>query len=154
MPTVPPSAHNFKVEFLGIEGTDNDDEQRFNEVSGLTYEFEYESVKSGGENRFEYKLPKRTKYPNLVLKRGMLINTKLITWFKNALETYIALEVYDFSPADLMITLLDDVGEAVAIWNVIGAIPIKWAVADLNANENKILVETIEISYQFFERKL
>ena len=35
-------------------------------------EYDTEEYKEGGENRFTHKLPVRTKYTDLVLKRGML----------------------------------------------------------------------------------
>ena len=69
---IPPCGFYFRVEFVGIDGMEDDKEQRFQEVSGLSFEVETEELKEGGENRFVYKLPKRTKYPNLVLKRGLL----------------------------------------------------------------------------------
>ena len=65
----PPVGFHFKVEFIGV-GNDND--TRFQSVSGLTVEYDTESFKEGGENRYEHKLPVRTKYPDLSLKRGML----------------------------------------------------------------------------------
>ena len=67
----PPSGFHFKVEFIGVDGMNTDTEQRFQEVSGLSFEVETEPLREGGENRFEYKLPKRIKYPNLILKRGL-----------------------------------------------------------------------------------
>jgi phage tail-like protein len=48
---------------------------------------------------------------------------------------------------------MDETGDAVAIWNVVQAYPVKWSMSDLNANNNSIAVETIELSYQYFERQ-
>lgn len=153
MPTYyPPAAFHFKVEFIGVDGMGSDTEQRFQEVSGLSFEVETEELKEGGENRFTYKLPKRAKYPNLVLKRGMLKDTALIKWFKSAMNTYFTVVVYDFKPADLHITLLDEAGQPVAAWNVVQAYPLKFSTSDFKANENSIVVETIELAYQYFER--
>ena len=64
----PPAGFYFKVEIVGVAGMNEDTEQRFQEVSGLSVEIETEELKEGGENRFSYKLPKRAKYPNLVLR--------------------------------------------------------------------------------------
>ena len=98
-------------------------------------------------------MPKRTKYPNLVLKRGLLTNTALLDWFKSAVNTYYTVPVYDFKPADITITLLDESDQPVAIWNVVQAYPLKWSVSDLKASENAVVIETIELAYQYFERK-
>ncbi len=149
----PPTGFHFKVEFLGVSGMDKDEEHRFQDVTGLSFEIETELLKEGGENRFEYKLPKRAKYPNLVLKRGLLTGSAILDWMNSAMSTFFTVVVYDFKPADIMITLLDEAGEPVAIWNVVQAYPLKWAVSDFKSTENTVVVETIELAYQYFERK-
>ncbi|KIC95399.1 phage tail protein [Flavihumibacter solisilvae] len=150
----PPTGFHFKVEFMGVAGMNSDTEQRFQEVTGLSFEIETEEVREGGENRFSYKFPKRIKYPNLVLKRGLLKGTAIRDWFKSAINTYFTVAVYDFKPADIMVTLLDDAGLPVAQWNVVQAYPLKWSVSDLKASDNSIVVESIELAYQYFERKI
>lgn len=149
----PPAGFHFKVEFQGVSGMDSDQEQRFQDVSGLSFEMETESFTEGGENRFEYKLPKRIKYPNLVLKRGLLTDSALISWINDAMSTFFTVPVYDFKPADILISLLDESDQPVAIWQVVQAYPVKWNVSDFNSNQNAIAVETVELAYQYFERK-
>ena len=153
----PPSCFHFKVEFNGVDGANTDTEQRFQEVSGLSVEVETETLNEGGENRFEYKLPKRAKYPNLVLKRGLLTNTALLNWFKSAMNAYflaVTIPPLDFQPSDILITLLDEADQPVAIWNVVQAYPLKWSMSDLKSSENAVVIETIELAYQYFERKM
>lgn len=150
----PPTGFHFQVEFVNVPGMNSDTEQRFQEVSGLTFEVETEALREGGENRFEYKLPKRTKYPNLVLKRGLLKETALVAWFKSALSTYYSALLYEFQPADLTITLLDEAGVAVATWKVVQAYPLKWSISEFRASENALVVETLELAYQYFDRTL
>jgi len=150
----PPAGFHFKVEFVGVSGADSDTEQRFQEVSGLSVEIETEELREGGENRFVYKFPKRAKYPNLILKRGLLQGTALLAWFKSAQNTYFTVPIYDFKPADIMITLLDDAGQPYAVWNVVQAYPLKWATSDFKSTDNSVVVETIELAYQYFERKM
>ncbi len=150
----PPAAFSFKVEFTGVSGMNKQEEQRFQDVSGLSFEIETETFVEGGENRFEYKLPKRIKYPNLVLKRGLLTNSALIKWMGDAASTFFNVAVYDFKPSDVLISLLNESGDPVAVWQVIQAYPVKWNVSNFNANSNTIAIETIEFAYQYFERKL
>ena len=155
MPTYyPPGGFHFKVEFVGVDGADSDTEQRFQEVSGLNFEIETEELKEGGENRFTYKLPKRAKYPNLVLKRGLLQGTALLDWCKSAMTTWFTVVIYDFKPADIIVTLLDEADKPAAIWNVVQAYPVSWKTSDFKAQENSIVVETLEMAYQYFERKM
>jgi len=150
----PPACFHFKVELNGVDGADSDSEQRFQEVSGLSVEVETETLREGGENRFEYKLPKRAKYPNLILKRGLLKGSAFLNWFKSAMNTYFIVVVYDFKPADITITLLDEADEPVAVWNVVQAYPLKWSMSDLRSSENAVVVESMELAYQYFERKM
>jgi len=152
----PPVGFRFKVEFLNVEGMNDESEQRFQEVSGLSFEVELDDVKEGGENRFTYRFPKRVKYPNLILKRGLLKGTAIRKWINDSISSLSNAVpfVADFKPSDLTITLLDEADEAVAIWSVKQAFPIKWSTADFKATESAIVLETFEFSYQFFERTL
>ncbi|HXS38178.1 MAG TPA: phage tail protein [Flavipsychrobacter sp.] len=137
----PPVGFHFKVEFVGV-GNDND--TRFQSVSGLTVEYDTESYKEGGENRFEHKLPVRTKYPDLSLKRGMLTDSDVIQWCLDAFENR------QFSPAQVNVTLLDETHQPLKTWKIFNAWPKKWSVADMNAQESSVLIETLDLSYDYF----
>lgn len=137
----PPVGFHFKVEFVGI-GNDND--VRFQAVSGLSIEFDTEAFKEGGENRFEHTLPVRTKYPDLSLKRGMLTDSKVIDWCLDAFQNRV------FNPVHINIVLLNEEHQPLKTWNVYNAWPKKWSVSDLNAQDNSIVIETLDISYNYF----
>jgi phage tail-like protein len=141
----PPWGFYYKVDFnLAGENPLPTDDARFQTVSGLSVEYDYESFKEGGENRFEHKLPVRTKYADLVLKRGMLTDSGVIKWFLAAFNDR------EFSPADISVILMNEKGEPLRTWNVAHAIPKKWQVSDFNANENSIVIETMELTYRYF----
>jgi phage tail-like protein len=140
----PPVGFHFKVEFPGV-GTDDAD-SRFQEVSGLTAEITTEELVVGGENRFTYRLPVRAKYSNLVLKRGMLKDSGLVGWFRNAVEAF------QFKPVDVNVYLLNEKHEVSASWVFIQAYPVKWVVSDFKASENALVIESIELAYQYFRR--
>jgi phage tail-like protein len=113
-------------------------------VSGLSVEYDYETIKEGGENRFEHKLPVRTRYGDMVLKRGMLTDSGVITWFLAAFRDR------QFEPADMNIVLMNEAGEPLRTWKIAGAIPKKWLVSDLNSGENAVVIETLELTYRYF----
>jgi phage tail-like protein len=140
----PPVSFFFKVEFQGVGQGDAD--LRFQEVSGLTAEIAVEELPVGGENRFTYRLPSRAKYANLILKRGMLNDSGLIDWFKNAVENF------SFSPVDVHVFLLNEQHQVNASWVFVQAYPVKWVISDLKALENAVAVETIELAYQYYRR--
>ena len=141
----PPVGFHFRVEFPGIGSGDSD--TRFQEVSGLTAELGLEELQVGGENRFSYRLRTIAKYSNLVLKRGMLKDSGLISWFTKAIQEF------DFKPVDVSVYLLNEQHEISASWVFMQAYPVKWVISDFKAQDNSIVVETIELCYQFFQRK-
>ena len=137
----PPLGFYYKVEF-GISKDKND--VRFQSVSGLLVEYDYENFREGGENRFEHKLPIRTKYADLVLKRGMLTDSTVLKWFLDAFRDR------KFEPADINVILMNEKSEPLRTWKVTQAIPKKWLVSDFNANESAIVIETLELTYRYF----
>jgi|SoiMethySBSTD1v2_1073268.scaffolds.fasta_scaffold467364_2 phage tail-like protein len=147
-PLYPPVSFHFKVEFNfkkelhGVAAQKND--IMFQSVSGLSSEMQTETIKEGGENRFEHELPVRTKFTNLVLKRGLIKDSSLIKWCLNTFQQL------DIRPVDLEVKLLNEKHEPLMTWAVKQAWPKKWAVEDLNAMESKILIESLELRYQFF----
>ncbi|UFH55816.1 phage tail protein [Spirosoma sp. KNUC1025] len=138
----PPVGFHFQVVFLGL-GNDND--QRFQSVGGLNVEFDVETVKEGGENRFEHKLPGRAKYPDLSLKRGLLKDSSVINWCLNALKNR------TISPVDINVSLLNEKHTPLMTWKVYKAWPRKWSVSDFNAGENSVVVESLDICYSYFD---
>lgn len=141
MAVYPPVGFHFRVTF---ELSPAADDTRFQEVSGLDVEMEMENFIEGGENRFTWQLPKRTRYTDITLKRGMFIGSPVIKWCRDAFENFL------FSPANLHIALLNEQHAPVMTWYVVHAIPKKWSVSGLNAQDNSIMVESITLSYQYF----
>jgi phage tail-like protein len=135
----PPLGYYFIVEFTRFNG-----EYQFQSVSGLSVDLETEEISEGGENRYKHKLPVKTKFPNLVLKRGLAVDSELLDWCKDAVENF------DITPTDLTVQLLNEKHEPLMTWNVVHAYPVKWSITDFNAEESKIVVETIELAYSYF----
>lgn len=139
----PPPGFHFKVEFLDIQAVAND--ILFQNVSGLEVSLETETVKEGGENRFEHVIPTRSKYNDLVLKRGVLKDSGVIKWCRKAIEGF------EFKPTTVLVQLLNEEHEILIEWRLFHAWPKKWSVAELNAEQSAVLVETIELSYNYFK---
>ena len=137
----PPWGFYYRVEF---DISTNKDDVRFQTVSGLSVEYDMEEYKEGGENRFTHKLPVRTKYSDMVLKRGLLTDSAVIKWFLGAFRDR------EFAPTDINVILMNEKGEPLRTWRISHAIPKKWTISDLNANENAVVVETMELSYRYF----
>ena len=138
----PPVGFHFLVTFQLFPQTPND--FRFQEVSGLEVEMEMETFLEGGQNRFTWQLPKRTRYSDITLKRGMFMGSGIILWCKNAIENF------KFEPTNITIALLNENHVPLQAWYVVNAIPKKWSISSFNAQENSVVVESITLSYQFF----
>ena len=118
----------------------------FQSVSGINSEIGIEEYHEGGENRFKHKLPNPVTYPNLVLKRGMLIGSQLMQWYKDSVENYV------FESNDVTVILMNGDHIPIQGWNFINAYPIKWNISDFNAEDATIVVESVEFAYQYFRR--
>jgi phage tail-like protein len=138
----PPWGFYYRVEFNLTKKNKND--VSFQTVSGLSVEYDVEEFKEGGENRFVHKLPVRTKYTDLVLKRGMLTDSEVTRWLLAAFQER------EFSPTDINVILMNEKSEPLRTWKVIRAVPKKWSVSDLNSGENSIVIETLEMNYRYF----
>ena len=139
----PPWSFYYRVDFM-LGGAAPAGDARFQTVSGLSVEYDYESFKEGGENRFEHKLPVRTKYADMVLKRGMVMGSAVLDWFIAAFRDR------QFTPADVNVILMNEKGDPLRVWNVAHAIPKKWLVSDFNSNESAVVIETMELTYRYF----
>ena len=139
---------HFAVVFHGMGLGEDDVDARFQSVTGLDVQYETETFKEGGENRFEHIVPNRRKYSDLVLKRGIISlqeKSKASIWFKNAFFNSKVV------PIDLDIWLLDDHHNCLIRWKVIHAWPKNWKIGELNADKGEVLIETLEMNYNFFE---
>lgn len=138
----PPVGFHFKVEVLGI--SPNESDTRFTEVSGLSVEAGMEEVAEGGENRFIQKYPVNPKYSDLILKRGLLVHSEVTDWILRSINDL------DIQPKNVDVTLLNDKQEPLVTWHLVNAYPVKWVIGDFNASENAVVVETLQLYYQYF----
>jgi phage tail-like protein len=129
----PYGAFNFLVEIEGII------EGGFTEVSGLSIQTEYDTVKEGGNNSFEHKLPKGTKYTDITLKRG-ITDWELYDWYQDVINGKIERKSGS-------IYLIDSSGERVMEWDFLEAFPVKWDGPAFNAGSNAIATETLVLAH-------
>lgn len=143
----PPTGFHFIVRFEGLlikyPGIPD---LGFQEVTGLNVEIGVEEFREGGENRYAHRMPNPVSYPNLVMKRGMLIGSQLMQWFTESVEGFM------FEPTDLTVVLLNPDHVPLQAWNFINAWPVKWSIEGFNAQENQLMIENIEFAYQYYRR--
>lgn len=143
----PPPSFYFRLSFSGISGQGD---AGFQEASGLGADTEVQEVVSGGENRFKYKLPKQTKYGNLVLKRGLMTTKSgLAQWCQDMIFSDLGTPV---QPKSIMLFLLNADNKPVMTWSFVNAYPVKWRLSDFKSQENALAIETIEFAYNYFKK--
>ena len=139
--TTPYGAFNYVVNFDGGEVFGG-----FSDVSGIGTEVTVAEYRNGNEKENHVrKLGGVHKVSDVTLKRGILKDSDVIRWCKDALQGH------DIKPAILRVSLLNEEHQPVMTWKVHNAWPRKWSVSDFNATENAIVVETIDICYSYFE---
>lgn len=137
-----PVGFHFAVDFgLGISPGDH----FFQEVSGIGAEVTTEELREGGAD-VSYRLPTGIKFNNLVLKRGLVTGSQVLKWCRDAVENF------SFSPSDITVALLDENHLPLSIWQFRGAYPVKWSVSDFKAQENALVIESMELAYRIMRK--
>lgn len=143
----PPAGFHFKVfiESFPQEGIDN----AFREVSGIAMNLETKPLVEGGVNFMARKLPVRTSYEDLELKRGLVsMGSKLSKW---CFSTFGNKSTGQIEPKLVTLQLTNDKSKPIMTWTFHDAYPIKWNVSGFHAQESAIVVESMTLSYTFFE---
>ncbi len=132
---------HFRVSFKPSDKESVD--TRFQSVTGLDSTLDTETVKEGGENRFEHVIPLRRKYGPLTLKRGLLTPSSYITsWLQKAFDDE---KVEPIATVD--ITLLNENHDPLMYWTINNVWPRSWKIGELNAERGEVLIETLELNY-------
>ena len=135
----------FSVSFTGQSGKSD---AAFQEATGLSKTLGVEEVVSGGENRFKYRLPTQVQFENLTLKRGIApVDSPLLTWCQETLDSGLAKPI---KPKNAIVKLLNSDGQPCQSWTFVNAYPVKWSVSELNSEKNALLIESIELAFNYF----
>lgn len=118
----------------------------FSECTGLTLETEMKDYMEGGLNTHVRKFPGRTKQSNITLKRG-IVDRSLWDWFFQLSQGQVIYRNGSVIVKDPSGN--DDVME----WRFVRAFPLKWTGPDLNATQNNVAVETLELCHHGLERR-
>ena len=138
----PPLGFRFDVFFFAGGEVLNPIDILFQSVSGIGSTVTTRPIEEGGQNVYTQLLPEKIKYDNLVLKRGLVVDSPLVREFNAAMS------LFKFSPSNVLVTLLSDAGILLAAWLFLKAYPVRWSVSDLDATANTVVIETLELAYQ------
>ena len=119
----------------------------FSECSGLQVDTEVQDFNEGGLNTHSWKFFTRSKQSNLVLKRG-IVSPILWDWYSSLRQGKMIFR-------NISVLVFDNSGNIpVMEFQAQQAFPVKWIGPDLNAMQNNLAVETLELAHQGLDRRL
>jgi phage tail-like protein len=131
----PYESFNFTVEIDGVTTAG------FSEVSGLDTETDIVNYRNGDHENTLTKLPGLKKFPNITCKRGFTKDTALWDWRKKVMDG----QTERKSGA---IVLHDESNKPVLRWSFKEGWPCKLSGPSLNAKNNEVAIETLEIAHE------
>lgn len=136
-PLDPAAEFRFYVEIDGlVEGA-------FAECSGMRAEREIITVKEGGLNDRVHKLPGRTSYGEITLRKGVMFSMELWEWYHEGLKDG------KVKKRDLTIIHYSSYLNAPARWyDVENAYPVSWEASSLRTDSNQVAIESVTLTFE------
>lgn len=131
----------FAVVFFAAGIMPNPIDIRFQRASGLSATVETGTIVEGGQNLYSHRVPKRVGYKNLLLERGFMVGSPL------NIEFNVAMSLFKFVTSNVLVSVLDEDSAPLAAWLFLKAFPVRWETADLGAAEDRLLIDTLELSF-------
>jgi len=113
----------------------------FSECSGLDSTMEIEDYREGGNNGLVRKFPTRITWSNIRLRRGVTSSDALWQWRQDYLDGA-------GNRRDGVIMLFDEARNPMKAWRFARGLPLKWAGPSLNATQNQVAIEELEIAHE------
>jgi len=134
----PYPAFNYLIDIGGITAGG------FSEVSGLDAEVQPIDYRNGDEDFVARKLPGIKRFPNIVLKRGIIGNLDLFKWLNTAMTGAV-------DRREGAIILRDEQRNEVMRWKITRAWATKLTGPALKGDGNAIAIESLEIAHESLE---
>ena len=136
----PYAGYNFEIIVNGISDDGTAVKGSFAEVSGLEAEVTPIEYRNGTDTATR-KEPGLPKFANIVLKRGVIGDLAFWNWILNAIRGQVV-------RTEGAILLLDESRQEVFRWTFKRGWPCKYTGPGLNAKNNEIAMETLEICHE------
>jgi phage tail-like protein len=114
----------------------------FQEVTGLGGTLEVVSYAEGGRNDSVHQLPLRNTWNRITLKRGVVRDKALWTWYQTGLADSFG------ARRNGAVILLGNDGLPAMAWAFEGGLAAKWSGPDLHGEQNAVAVESLEIAHE------
>jgi phage tail-like protein len=131
----------FDLEIEGIQVAS------FAECSGFGLTVATDKLEEGGVNHTTRKLPARTDFTNIVLKKGVTESTELFDWVMEAINGRIKRKT-----VTLHVLNPGAKPEEMTFYEVLRAFPVKWTGPTFQTSANQAAIETLELAHDGFEK--
>lgn len=144
----PFTAFNFRVEVKVPGVAERICEALFSECDGLEMTSEVKTIREGGNNGQQIRLPGPMTFGTLSLKRGMTETFDLWNWF-NAVHLATAKQLRENLRPDLEVVLLDPTRSKTTARFTLGrCLPLKLKAPALNAASGLVAIEEFQVAYE------
>ncbi len=140
----PYPSYNFEVVVTGISDDGKSVKGSFMEVSGLGVEMPGIEYRNGSEDITVRKIQGLKKFTNIVLKWGITGDLAFWNWIVEGMNGLP-------HRTEGSVLMLNENRQEVMRWNFKRGWPCKWTGPGLNAKNNEIAMETLEICHEGIE---
>ena len=137
----PYAGHQFEIVINGISDDGTAVKGSFAECSGLEVMMDPIEYRNRSENFTVRKIPELKKFTNIVLKRGIIGDLTLWNWILEGMNGTV-------HRTEGSVVLLDEAKNEVMRWHFKRGWPSKCTGPSLNAKNNEIAMETLEIAHE------
>lgn len=139
-PLDPAAEWKFHLELDGMLGAS------FAECSGIKADREVVTVKEGGRNNIVHKLPGRTTYGDITLRKGVTFSIELWEWMVDGIDNG------KVDRRDLTIIHYSHYFNLPARWyDIHNCYPIAWELSSLRTDSNGLAMESLTLTFERFE---
>lgn len=120
----------------------------FQKISGMKVTRNIDELTEGGFNEFTYEFPREFGYNHIIFEGGLTSSDFFYKWMMYGKEQGFALG----KGFVLEQRFPHDPSADPKTWSFDGAFPVRWSMTDLEVTNSKtIVIETLELSFNFFE---
>ena len=130
---------HYKVDWGGVKIS-------FTEITGMDQQVEVIEYRHSDSKDFsKIKMPGMRKFSNITLKRGKFEGDfDYNTWLDSIANDRTG------SRRDIVVRLMNEKHEPVAVWKAARCFPVKVTAPDLKSDANEVAIETMEIAHEGF----
>ena len=115
---------------------------------GLGADLEVTTYAEGGVSDFVHQLPVRHSWTRISLRGGMVRDSSLFDWYRAGLAHSLG------ARRDGSIVLVTPGGLPAVAWTFRAGLAVKWIGPDLNAMQNAVAIEGLEIAHEGIEQHI